>query len=296
MITLQGISYTQKTNAVVCVDGQFIAGMELIYQKMPDKKWYMILDDDTFLVKSNLELLLTHLDPNKPYYMGNAVGDYRGRFGHGGSAIVLSSEAMRRLFKRKDIVKAAYRNSLDETWGDKLVATTLQKVGIYLEERYSHHFNGEPPELTRVTADKFCSPVLSFHSLRKPTAMADLSQALGGKVSPVLWGELLDLFGGAAAAAAAPGSTASMEGIRDTDRVGPPDEEKGSKTWSSVRDADECRAKCSGRPRWCLAWTYDGATKECHASPWVVPGAEDAAGKVSGVNQAMIEKMGRRCF
>ncbi len=265
--------------------------MELMYQKMPDKKWYMILDDDTYLVKSNLELLLSHLDPDKPYYIGNAVGDYRGRFGHGGSAIVLSAEAMRRLFKRGDIVKAAYRNSLDETWGDKLVATTLQKVGIYLEERYSHHFNGEPPELTRITADKFCSPILSFHSLRKPTAMADLSQAVGRKVSPVLWGELLDIFGAAITPAAA-----TMAGDRDADRVGVPDEEKGSKTWSSVRDADECRAKCSGRPRWCLAWTYDGQTKECHASPWVVPGAEDATGKVSGVNQALIEKLGRRCF
>lgn len=274
---------------------KFIAGMELMYQKMPDKKWYMILDDDTYLVKSNLELLLSHLDSNRPYYIGNAVGDYRGRFGHGGSAILLSAEAMRRLFKRKDIVKKAYRNSLDETWGDKLVATTLQKVGIYLEERYSHHFNGEPPELTRITADKFCSPILSFHSLRKPTAMADLSQAIGRKVSPVLWGELLDILGTTTSTTTTTAAGDPGAGQRGADYVGPLDEER-SKTWKDVRDAAECRAKCSGRPRWCLAWTYDGETKLCHTSPWVVPGADDAGDKVSGVNQAMIEKLGRRCF
>src|SRR6478609_11513054 len=101
-------------------------GMEMLYQKMPQKKWYIILDDDTFLVKPSLQLFLDRLNSREPHYIGNAVGDYKGRFAHGGSAVIISGEAMRRLFSRPDIVARSYIASLDETWGDKLVATTLQ--------------------------------------------------------------------------------------------------------------------------------------------------------------------------
>ncbi|OTA02204.1 hypothetical protein A9Z42_0025660 [Trichoderma parareesei] len=45
---------------------KFITGMELAYRLMPQKKWYTILDDDTFLIGPSLHLLLSHLDPAKP--------------------------------------------------------------------------------------------------------------------------------------------------------------------------------------------------------------------------------------
>ncbi|UKZ63187.1 uncharacterized protein TrAtP1_004417 [Trichoderma atroviride] len=96
---------------------KFIAGMELAYRKMPSKKWYVILDDDTFLIGPSLYLLLSHLDPARSWYIGNAVGDYKTRFAHGGSGILLSGDAVRRLFDRPDIVAQSYINSLDETWG-----------------------------------------------------------------------------------------------------------------------------------------------------------------------------------
>ena len=120
--------------------------MELLYKQMPHKKWYIILDDDTYLITPSIELLLSHLDPREAQYIGNAVGDYRGRFAHGGSAVLLTGEAMKRLFSRPNIVAEAYLESLDETWGDRLVATTFQKLGVYLDERHSHYFNGEWPE------------------------------------------------------------------------------------------------------------------------------------------------------
>lgn len=257
--------------------------MELLYKTMPNKKWFIILDDDTFVVKSTLKLFLTHLNPELPHYLGNAVGDFRGRFAHGGSAIIISGEAMRRLFRREDVVRQAYLDSLDEKWGDRLVATTFLKLGIYLEERYSHHFNGEAPEVTRITDSKYCSPILSFHSLRTEAATTRVSRVVGASTAPVRWGELMTLFKPASAALG-------------RDHVDVASADKQVKEWGMVKKASDCQQKCEvENSKWCLAWTYDGAKKVCHASPWMVPGAEGVGGKVSGYNMETLKRMQARC-
>ncbi|OAQ98829.1 hypothetical protein LLEC1_07641 [Akanthomyces lecanii] len=239
---------------------KFAPGMELMYKTMPNKKWYIILDDDTFVIKSTLNLFLSHLDPDNAHYIGNAVGDFRGRFAHGGSAIIISGAAMRRLIRRKDVVRQAYLESLDEKWGDKLVATTFLKLGIYLEERYAHHFNGESPEETRVTV-------------------------AGAATKPVCWGELMELFRPAAATTAA-----------GRDHVGPVRADKQVKTWGLVKKAADCERKCEvENSKWCLAWTYDKRRETCYASPWMVPGAGGAEGKVSGLNKDALKRMQARC-
>lgn len=265
-------------------------GMELAYRRLPLKKWYIILDDDTYLVRPSLELLLGHLDPSKPQYIGNAVGDYKARFAHGGSAVLLSGEAMRRLFSRPEVVAQAYVESLDETWGDRLVATTLQKVGIYIEERYSHHFSGEPPELARIARDRICSPVISFHGLRKPGAMAGVGAKLAGVKEPVLWGQLWGLFG------EQPMERYGRKPYPAGDHVGPSGE--GTRSWKGVRDEDECRARCE-RGGWCLAWTFARETGECLGSPWVVVGHGDGGGgdgpRVSGIDWKRMEPLTHQC-
>lgn len=268
-------------------------GMEMIYNDLPRKKWYIILDDDTFLVRPSLELLLSHLDPAKPQYIGNAVGDYKGRFAHGGSAILISGEAMRRLFEeRPDVVAAAYAESMDETWGDRLVATTFLKLGIYLDERYSHHFNGEPPSITRIRNDRFCSPLVSFHGLRKPGEMAALGRSLAANMgsSPLLWHEVWQLFGREHVSV----RPVTMTMQQKHDYVGRTDEHVRS--WDDVRSANDCQRHCeSDGARWCLAWTYEVETARCHCSPWMLLGAPDAEQKVSGVNWDKAEWLWWQC-
>lgn len=253
--------------------------MELLYHRMPDKKWYIILDDDTYLVKATLELMLTHLSPKLPYYLGNAVGDYRGRFAHGGSGIVISGEAMRRMFSQSNVVAQSYRDSLDEKYGDKIVATTLQKVGVYLDEKYSHYFNGEAPELARVSADRFCSPILSFHSLRTPSAMADISRVVRVSTKTLAWGDLLDRLGTVTS---------------NPDHVGHINEQ--ARLWTDINDAAKCRSKCESlNSKTCLAWRYDTHTKQCYTSSWVVPGAKGETTHVSGFNRDAVERLRERC-
>lgn len=265
-------------------------GMELAYRRLPRKKWYMILDDDTYLVKASLERLLSHLDPGKSQYVGKAVGDYRARFAHGGSGVLVSGPAMRALFGRPDVVTQAYAASLDETWGDRLVATTLQKVGVYLSERHSHHFSGEPPELARIGRDGFCVPVVSFHGLRSRGAMARVGARLAGVGGPVLRGQLWALFGDQPMERHGRGPFAAG------DHVGP--RREGATSWRGVGDGDGCRARCERQGARCLAWTYRRDTGECRGSPWVVVGEGGGGGggaSVSGLNWKRMEPWARGC-
>lgn len=263
-------------------------GMKLAYERMPGKKWYIILDDDTFLIPSSLEMLLSHLDHKKPWYLGNAVGDYKGRFAHGGSAVLVSGQAMKQLFDHPSIVAEAFIESLDETWGDKLVATTFQKLGIYLDERYNHHFNGEPPELTRITSDKFCSPLVSFHGLREPDSIRSVGKTLSGMKSPVLWGQLMRLFGGN------PIQDIIEEPVhRGVDYVGPTDER--AKMWEKVKKVDDCRWNCERASDWCMAWKYDTDKHECIGSPWLITGLPETANWASGLNAVELNSLVRDC-
>jgi hypothetical protein len=267
---------------------QFIMGMEMLYQEMPGKRWYIILDDDTFLVKPSLQLFLERLDSQEPHYIGNAVGDYKGRFAHGGSAVILSGEAMRRLFSRPDIVAQAYVASLDETWGDKLVATTLQKLGIYLTERYSHHFNGEPPEITRISAARYCSPIVSFHGLRKPGAMVQVGRTLARLRNPLLWSDVWDLFGDY------PMRELSGQPVQHRqDHIGPADGDV--RVWKAIKNASACRKKCESSGSGCLAWTYEDETRICRASPWMAIGTRAAESTFSGVNWPQVQGLMHQC-
>lgn len=287
-------------------------GMEMLYTKMPSKKWYIILDDDTFLIQPSLHLLLRHLDPSLPHYLGNAVGDYKGRFAHGGSAILLSAPAMRRLFvENPGVVSGAYAESLTETWGDRLVATTLQKVGVYLDEKYSHHFNGERPGETRIRGDRLCSPLVSFHGLRGEGEMRRVGGVLAGEGEAVLWGDVWRLFGGEDEEFDAPEAremagrktarpAAKMVGPRrSADHVGRPNEQ--TRTWAGVETAGACREQCEGpERRWCLAWTYEMGTKRCNLSPWVLVGEGGTSSsrgqmKRSGVNWPKVKELYRGC-
>lgn len=280
-----GQSYGWELDAL-----KFITGMELLYEKIPNKKWYVILDDDTFVIKASLELLLSHLDPKKPQYIGNAVGDFRGRFAHGGSGVLISGAAMDRLFGREDVIMRAYLASLDEKWGDKLVATTLQRLGIYIDERYNHHFNGEPPEITRITRERFCSPIIGFHGLRKPGAMQAVGRAIGtgpSATNPVLWGELWQIFG------AEPIQKLAEQPVqKGQDHVGPTDDKVSTR--EGVPDAEGCRTRCMADGR-CLAWTYEEGSHRCHMSEWMVIGADGAEGKWSGVNWEKVDRMLWEC-
>lgn len=223
-----------------------------------------------------------------PQYIGNPVGDFKGRFAHGGSAVLISRAAMHRLFRQHPkAVAAAYREALTETWGDKLVATTLIKVGVYLDERYARLFNGEPPPLTRIRPDRFCAPLVGFHGLADPAQMRNATEVLKGIDEVVLWSDVWSIFGGPNISADAKEEPAT----RDADYVGRVDET--TKVVKGVGEAEKCSARCASDPK-CLAWTWTSADSTCKMAPSMILGTKSEGG-FSGINAPRAQQLLGRC-
>jgi hypothetical protein len=255
---------------------------------MPKKKWYIMSDDDTYLIKSSVVLALGQLDPSTPHYLGNPVGDFKGRFAHGGSSSMVSAAALEKLFDRNPkVVADAYIDSITITWGDKLMSETLMKLGIYLDESYARLYNGEPPAMTRMWVDRFCLPLLSFHGLGSGTLMEDVGNAFKGMKDPVFWRQLGKIYG------AADWDSFVTEPIRaNMDFVGRLDEH--SKTVENVENVEDCVKICGQHTADCLAWTWDSGAKLCHYAPWTIVG-DYHDGFLSGINYPMAKKLESQC-
>lgn len=254
---------------------------------MPYKKWYVLLDDDTYVLNRSLEGILGHLDPSVPHYVGNAVGDYKARFAHAGSAAVLSHAAMDRIFTRNtEVVSRSHLESLDAYWGDKLIATTVMKTGIYLDEQYNRHFNGEPPRLTRIRGDRFCVPIVSFHKM-SPSQMRDVGTRFKDAAHAVSWIDLWDIY------QAPTFDDFLADAIRsDWDHVGRLDEV--IMTTNNVRTKGDCLNICHTHSSSCLAWSWEAESMACHISPWMIVG-EPSKGTFSGINVLRAIRLLEQC-
>lgn len=254
---------------------------------MPDKKWYILVDDDTYLIQPSMGVILGHYDTSEPHYLGNAVGDYRQRFAHGGSSIAISHAAMSKLFAPGNarVLSAAREASLTEVWGDRLLAGTLLKLGIHIEEQASRFFNGEQPRASRLRDRRFCVPVATYHRL-SAGEMQEVGRLFREVSDPVLWIDLWDIFG-----------ATSFEKYRDQplrggwDHVGRLDEH--TKTLAGAKTALGCSRFCEARGQ-CLAWTWDEDEALCHLSPWLIVGTE-ARGRVSGLHVDRVRRLADLC-
>ncbi|KAI2783465.1 glycosyltransferase family 31 protein [Daldinia loculata] len=267
---------------------KFLSSLEYIWHTMPKKKWYVMLDDDTYIIKSSLALLLGHLNYGKPQFIGNPVGDYKGRFPHGGSSVVMSGAALSKLYEEHpEVVAEGHQESATAIWGDKLLSTTFMKIGIYLDETYRRLFNGEPPWMTRMWIDRFCLPLVSFHGLGKDDAMLHVGDTFKNMTEPVFWGQLGKIYG-------APNFASFIaEPIRsNVDYVGRLDEY--SKTIDKVAEVDACVKICHDHSTECLAWTFDPGRQQCHIARWAILG-DVAEGRFSGINGQLAQKLEGSC-
>ncbi|KAI1661039.1 glycosyltransferase family 31 protein [Daldinia decipiens] len=267
---------------------KFLSSLEYIWHTMPKKKWYVMLDDDTYIIKSSLALLLGHLNYGKPQFIGNPVGDYKGRFPHGGSSVVMSGAALSKLYEEHpEVVAEGHQESATAIWGDKLLSTTFMKIGIYLDETYRRLFNGEPPWMTRMWVDRFCLPLVSFHGLGNDDAMLHVGDTFKNMTEPVFWRQLGKIYG-------APNFGSFIaEPIRsNVDYVGRLDEY--SKTVDKVAEVDACVQICHDHSTECLAWTFDPGRQQCHTARWAILG-EVAEGRFSGINGQLAQKLEDSC-
>lgn len=256
---------------------------------MPDKKWYLLLDDDTYIVRPSLSLLLDRLDPDEKHYIGNAIGGVYGRFAHGGSGVIISRGAMRHLLspKNEKVILAAKKESVTETYGDRMLALAFLRVGIDITETYTRYFNGERPITTKIRTDRFCAPIFSFHQHAQPEDMRATGNTFREINTTVRWLDVWKMCGAPSLV-----GWAARPMVDGWDHVGRLDEH--TYTAKHVMKAEACLEMCLRRGKECLAWTWVEHAKECNMSPWMIVG-ETAPDKITGVNFALAQKLAEEC-
>ncbi|KAJ3262026.1 hypothetical protein HK103_003869 [Boothiomyces macroporosus] len=149
-----------------------LPGFRQLYEHYPNADWYVMIDDDTYVFMENLHFRLAHFKPDKPYYFGSAnvftgcdsvkklgTGPF---FAHGGSGIVLSKAAIKKLIPIIDSCLPKYH----QCWaGDIRLALCLRDAGILLGDPL--HFYRDPPH-DKFNYTKPCALPNTFHHLLVP--------------------------------------------------------------------------------------------------------------------------------
>ncbi|KAF2172564.1 glycosyltransferase family 31 protein [Zasmidium cellare ATCC 36951] len=150
---------------------KFLPMINRTLEMYPDKKWYVFVEPDTYLVWSNLLQWLPKLKPDKPLYYGSEVMIGDDVFAHGGSAFVMSKPAME---KGAEIYNEKVNELHDFTaghWaGDCVLGKALHDAGVDLTWSWPQFQGGNPSFSMGWTDHKtdhvlWCTPAISYHHL-----------------------------------------------------------------------------------------------------------------------------------
>lgn len=153
----------------------------------PNTQWFLMIDDDTYILSSNIAQFLDTLDSSKAYYIGS-VAQVSIPFAHGGSGVILSRGAMDAIFgphaKRpnKEMVDKYAAVARTELLGDYMIALLLSReANIWVNtldsagknwpaydmfESGQDMFQGQEIWNTWLTRELWCYPVGTFHHER----------------------------------------------------------------------------------------------------------------------------------
>ena len=163
--------------------------------------WFVMVDDDTYMLSATLGSLLRNYDPSKPYYFGApavapgylaSVGKYVDRkkaenpsfdeqfcwFAHGGSGIIMSRGVLDGIFsadapaKNEEIVRHYTEVGTKTSWGDAVLGYLIRdELNVLLNENTRGEFTdpevylGKELHDTSVHVSNICQTLGSFHHI-----------------------------------------------------------------------------------------------------------------------------------
>lgn len=135
----------------------------------PDAKWYIFMEDDSYIFLPNLLRHLERFDYREPWYLGSLAwihGDY---FAHGGSGFAISRGAWEKSFgKDPNIVEKFHAFTEEHGCGDHILGHVLKEYDVQFGEthddsRFRYGFNPESHWSTWFEQANWCKPVYSWH-------------------------------------------------------------------------------------------------------------------------------------
>ncbi|KAJ6190072.1 hypothetical protein N7519_000093 [Penicillium mononematosum] len=149
---------------------KFLPMIDEALEVMPDAKWYVFLEADTYMVWPNLINWLAHLNPDRQYYLGSPMQIGETLFGYGGAGIVLSSWTMTLLHEYQMETKEDLEAMTAHEWaGDCALARALQDVKVDLTWAWPMMMTSRPWEIDHFSEgygrQPWCYPVISYHHM-----------------------------------------------------------------------------------------------------------------------------------
>lgn len=163
---------------------KFIRMLDETWRLTPNKKWYVFIEADTYLVWSNLLLWLERLDPEEPLYLGSPTYTDSYSFSHGGSGFILSGAALSKFWDDDSDIVARYDIvAQNEQFGDFVLMKALKERDI----EFTHVWpmlQAETPSTIPYGPGPdngvrhFCQPVITMHHITAEVASSIWSYEL----------------------------------------------------------------------------------------------------------------------
>lgn len=148
---------------------KFLPLMQHAGQNWPKVKWYLYMEDDTYMILPNVLLYLSAYDHRESHWLGGLGEKLGTTFAHGGSGFALSRGAWEQSFGKGGDLVRKYQKFVDEACcGDYALGKVLNDYGVRFGEDHGETvkfwgFNGLPHWKIEFSQENWCLPVLTWH-------------------------------------------------------------------------------------------------------------------------------------
>ena len=157
---------------------KFLPMVNRTLNEYPDKKWYVFVETDSYIMWQTLLNYLKALDWTTPYYMGGQmwIGDVE--FAHGGASFAVSRPAMQKVVDMFVANQKEWEDYTDRHWaGDCVLGKAFKDAGVPLLRAWPIWQGDDPGNMNYGRTDNFrrlwCNPTVSYHHL-SPNAVEEM--------------------------------------------------------------------------------------------------------------------------
>lgn len=149
---------------------KFLPMVNRTLYEYPDKKWYVFVETDTYIMWQTLLNYLSGLDSTKPYYIGGQIWIADIEFAHGGTGFAVSKPAMKNIVEMFQQKQTAWEQFTDNHWaGDCVLGKAFKDSGTSLTRAWPIWQGDDVGKMDFDRREKsfrlWCMPSVSFHHL-----------------------------------------------------------------------------------------------------------------------------------
>jgi len=154
---------------------KFLPVLQHVRETRKGFKWYVMIEDDTFLFWNNLLRYLGGLDHSVARWLGHSSFRLGQVFAHGGSGMVFSQAALEMLFGAETNFAERYESfTADHHLGDYVLGQALAEKNLTVngDGSFTWNFGTDPPWMMKFAEENWNETLFSVHHVHQ----RDISQ------------------------------------------------------------------------------------------------------------------------